>query len=489
MRVQIIRIFLEKNPKYDYYLYTCYISFWFGSNSTDVEYMPHFKNNNCLVEENENDPESLAEQGEIVTGDSSSNSLNNNENHQQHQSHQPSSHHTQYQHDVLTGLNYTQIKKTHPPQIETTAPAIDFKLNVKIEIKSGKCVLHANKNGVLRQQSNTPNSTGPSGFGAKTGADNVFSNPYNPYSNIVPNFMSFPAQTNNLATEQEMKNTNFIFPAIGVKAFYESNHKKIENKLAKKANLYAMIKLESFVMPQKAYAGFINNRDVYNSRDMCISPALLDFLEQTLEPFDMIKASLESATLATTPAFSKLNRNLSDYNNPASKHSSSRSSSLSTNDEFTDATITDANGEESFYSGVRKRTHTGENFGGELQQQQQQETTTYFPVDVVVFVSMFPSSVRFTCLPHSTMECLLKLPTLEMIFSTNRLDENVKEKLSSKMNGDFAKENLENIFKGAKKNYEVRVIKNARDREFKDLWRTNFFLFIYFFQVKLFNVG
>lgn len=45
-------------------------------------------------------------------------------------------------------------------------------------------------------------------------------------------------------------NTNFIFPAIKVKAFYESTHKKVEdNRLAKKANLYTMIKIESFVMP------------------------------------------------------------------------------------------------------------------------------------------------------------------------------------------------------------------------------------------------
>ncbi len=51
---------------------------------------------------------------------------------------------------------------------------------------------------------------------------------------MPPNFNSFPHQTNNLASEQEMRNTNFIFPAIGLKAFYESNHKKIDNKLAKK---------------------------------------------------------------------------------------------------------------------------------------------------------------------------------------------------------------------------------------------------------------
>ena len=253
---------------------------------------------------------------------------------------------------------------------------------------------------------------------------------------MPPNFMSFPPQTN----EQDMRNTNFIFPAIGVKAFYESNHKKIDNKLAKKANLYAMIKLESFVMPQQTY-GYVS-RDIYNSRDMCITPALLDFLEQTLEPFDLIKASFESAATATTPAFNKANRNIHD-NNMATK-SSSRSSSLSTNDEFIDTNVNISNSNNSIV--IKRRVNINEQNNNELALLQQQETTAYFPIDVVVFVSMFPSSVRFTCLPHSTMECLLKLPSLEMIFSTNRLDDHFKEQLSSKLNAERP-ENLENIFK------------------------------------------
>lgn len=68
------------------------------------------------------------------------------------------------------------------------------------------------------------------------------------------------------------------------------------------------------------------------------------------------------------------------------------------------------------------------NYEDQDQQQQQQEIQllqqepVYFPVDVVVFISMLPSSIRFTCQPQSTMECLLKLPSLEMVFSTNRID-------------------------------------------------------------------
>ena len=63
--------------------------------------------------------------------------------------------------------------------------------------------------------------------------------------------MSDPNKSKMIPTEPEISiNTNFIFPAIKVKAFYESTHKKIEdNRLAKKANLYTMIKIESLVMP------------------------------------------------------------------------------------------------------------------------------------------------------------------------------------------------------------------------------------------------
>ena len=124
--------------------------------------------------------------------------------------------------------------------------------------------------------------------------------------------------------------------------------------------------------------------------------------------------------------------------------SSSRSSSLSTTDEFIDTNVNISNSNNNIV--IKRRVNINEQNNNELALLQQQKTTAYFPIVVVVFVSMFPSSVRFTCLPHSTMECLLKLPSLEMIFSTNRLDDHFKEQLSSKLNAEKP-ENLENIFK------------------------------------------
>ena len=45
-----------------------------------------------------------------------------------------------------------------------------------------------------------------------------------------------------------------------------------------------------------------------------------------------------------------------------------------------------------------------------------------FPVDVVVSILVQPSIIRFTCLPVSRVECLLRLPSLDVVFSSKRAD-------------------------------------------------------------------
>ncbi|XP_037087739.1 transmembrane protein KIAA1109 homolog [Pollicipes pollicipes] len=45
-----------------------------------------------------------------------------------------------------------------------------------------------------------------------------------------------------------------------------------------------------------------------------------------------------------------------------------------------------------------------------------------FPVDVIVFFHMQPSTFRFSCLPVSKVECLLRLPSLDLVFSSKRSD-------------------------------------------------------------------
>jgi hypothetical protein len=130
----------------------------------------------------------------------------------------------------------------------------------------------------------------------------------------------------------------------------------------------------------------------------------------------MIKASLESASNTTTPVF----------------NSSIHKSSSKAEDNKPGAYIR---------SNTESRDEEGENDYNEFKDSSKNDAElekyqepSYFPVDVVVFVSMQPSSIRFTCSPHSTMECLLKLPTLETVFSSNRLDREAQEKISKRFN-------------------------------------------------------
>lgn len=49
--------------------------------------------------------------------------------------------------------------------------------------------------------------------------------------------------------------------------------------------------------------------------------------------------------------------------------------------------------------------------------------TSSFPVDVIVYFHMQPSTFRFSCLPVSRVECMLQLPSLDIVFSSKRADE------------------------------------------------------------------
>lgn len=46
-----------------------------------------------------------------------------------------------------------------------------------------------------------------------------------------------------------------------------------------------------------------------------------------------------------------------------------------------------------------------------------------FPVDVIVYLHVEPSVVRFSCLPVSRVECLLQLPSVELTFSSKKDEE------------------------------------------------------------------
>lgn len=56
--------------------------------------------------------------------------------------------------------------------------------------------------------------------------------------------------------------------------------------------------------------------------------------------------------------------------------------------------------------------------GGSLVSSSMSENSS-FPVDVVVVLRVQPSDIRFSCLPISRVECMLRLPALDVVFSSN----------------------------------------------------------------------
>ncbi|GFO25616.1 fragile site-associated protein, partial [Plakobranchus ocellatus] len=121
----------------------------------------------------------------------------------------------------------------------------------------------------------------------------------------------------------------------------------------KKASLYAWITLQT--LPE----------------EMIISPTLLDFLEQALEPLPVNQSSSSSI----------LKKDMMD--------------SLVNNMDLDASQVS---------------------LG--------QQSMAFFPVDVVVHIKVDPSFIRFNCHPVSRVECLLQVPSLDLFFSTKKSDIN-----------------------------------------------------------------
>lgn len=103
-------------------------------------------------------------------------------------------------------------------------------------------------------------------------------------------------------------------------------------------------------------------------QEMVLKPRLLDFIEQTLQPISV----------------------------PAEEE------------------VTDGGG---LTSGDTDSDTEGE-VGGSVVSSSMSEYSS-FPVDVVVVIRVQPSDIRFSCLPVSRVECMLRLPALDVVFSSN----------------------------------------------------------------------
>ncbi|XP_050552072.1 transmembrane protein KIAA1109 homolog isoform X4 [Spodoptera frugiperda] len=257
---------------------------------------------------------------------------------------------------------------------KTAEPNIDFELDVKVYINSGKCVLHTKepskeddsiKIGRMRVGRSASGGLAEGAAGVAGGAGTGMG---------VPGGSSSPPGARRKAAHARhvpvLDLTVFRVPGLDLKVHYESKTLPEEatspqtipplpslnvgpRKVGiKKAALFAWITLQS--IPEETI----------------ISPHILEFLEQTLEPIPT-KASFSTPT-------------------PEAE------------------------------SGSRSRSVEGASYG--------QYVYASFPVDVIVHFHMQPSTFRFSCLPASRVECLLQLPSLQIVFSSKRAsDEEMAE--------------------------------------------------------------
>ncbi|XP_055600491.1 bridge-like lipid transfer protein family member 1 isoform X3 [Uranotaenia lowii] len=244
---------------------------------------------------------------------------------------------------------HVELRKKSPshPQ-KQQEPNIDFELDIKVLVNSGKCVLHTKDvqddklSGSVAGGASVKQHKRERSIGTDWG------------SPIPPRRSKEKTKLKYSSPYTVVDLTIFHIPGLDVKLQYQSRiiDEDISPRLStgdpfgvarkhglKRATLFAWMTLQS--IPEETI----------------ISPHILEFLEQTLEPIPSKALSVPSNPV-----------NLQMLENNYAAYAS-------------------------------------------------------FPVDVVVYFHMQPSTFRFSCLPVSRVECMLQLPSLDIIFSSNRQDD------------------------------------------------------------------
>ena len=254
-----------------------------------------------------------------------------------------------------------EMRRKHQYQQKQQEPNIDFELDIKVLVNSGKCVLHTKETTDDKLFVSGPTTVKTHKRERSIGYDWGSPTP----SRRQRDKSKLRYNPSNAAMLSDL--TIFHIPGLDVKLHYQS--KTVENVAevnrtissdshfsnfsgganrrlsSKRASLFAWMTLQS--IPEETI----------------ISPHILEFLEQTLEP---IPTKAEQSSGSQTPS-----------NNPVNLD------------------ILPAN----------------------------YVTYASFPVDVIVYFHMQPSTFRFSCLPVSRVECMLQLPSLDIVFSSKRSSE------------------------------------------------------------------
>ncbi|XP_075153250.1 transmembrane protein KIAA1109 homolog tweek isoform X3 [Haematobia irritans] len=253
-----------------------------------------------------------------------------------------------------------EMRRKHQYQQKQQEPNIDFELDIKVLVNSGKCVLHTKESTDDRFFISGPTTVKTHKRERSVGYDWGSPTPsrrqrdksklrYNPSS---------AAMLSDL--------TIFHIPGLDVKLHYQS--RTVEHNVSESS------RLASTDSHQSMMSGVGSNRRLSTKRaslfawmtlqsipeETIISPHILEFLEQTLEP---IPTKAEQSSGSQTPSNNAVNLDILPAN---------------------------------------------------------YVTYASFPVDVIVYFHMQPSTFRFSCLPVSRVECMLQLPSLDIVFSSKR---------------------------------------------------------------------
>lgn len=333
-----------------------------------------------------------------------------------------------------TGHGYSNVQE----------PNIDFELEVMVYFNSGKCVFHTREERKDDESSNSttpqsrkatliPNATatgqGTSGLvkersfaglldvssaNVPGGASTSIPSPKNMHPRYQMRSLSGTIQKNTFSSM--LKNTShsrlrpsghattthapdctwFLIPGLDVKVHYNSKNVLVEVPGSFSASsTLTTASVSSNRIPGSAI-GMSKDLEFHSSNtsvpkkqvtkkascsawitlhcipeETVITPHILDFLEQALEPIPM-ESSASSTKSASSPS--------------------------------ADAPPVDPESQ------------------GDLISSAPAQYAVYgsFPVDVIVYIHVQPSVLRFKCLPVSRVECLLQLPSVDLTFSSKR---------------------------------------------------------------------
>ncbi|XP_028294367.1 bridge-like lipid transfer protein family member 1 isoform X3 [Gouania willdenowi] len=294
----------------------------------------------------------------------------------------------------------------------TTERNIDFELDIRVEIDSGKCVLHPTTQQPEHEDVSLRRSCERSLRSLDQESPPKKKKLQTNYTSSSHLLAGKKCPSTLQTKSNDMETTVFYIPGVDVKLHYNSKTLKTESPntsrgsslprtLSKESKLFGMkdndppnppnaaqSKTNSLLPPlpppipsaKGKSPGGVKTAKLYAwvalqtlPEEMVISPCLLDFLEKALE------------TIPITPVERSYTAVASQEEDMAH---------FETVEPLEESTTSLVSSSTSAYSS--------------------------FPVDVVVYVRVQPSQIRFSCLPVSRVECMLKLPSLDLVFSSNR---------------------------------------------------------------------